>query len=152
MKPDRHDSHEPAYSIGTKHLHWSAIGFGAGFYFVVVLSYLLWRFWLAPESTPNPGIVPPAPRLQAHPGADLMVERAGQEARLDGFAWVDREAGIARIPIERAMQLLVEHPPSHAPSTSAPSPSQPQPQPQPSPQSQPPPRSQSAPAPTGAPR
>jgi hypothetical protein len=49
---------------------------------------------------------PPEPRLQANPAADLAALRASEEARLHGYAWVDRAAGRVRIPIERAMALL----------------------------------------------
>lgn len=51
---------------------------------------------------------PPQPRLQMSPVQDLQAMRAEQEALLSSYAWVDREAGVARIPVERAMQLLVE--------------------------------------------
>jgi hypothetical protein len=34
-----------------------------------------------------------------------QVVRAADE-RLNGYAWVDRNAGIARIPIDRAMELI----------------------------------------------
>jgi hypothetical protein len=51
---------------------------------------------------------PPAPRLQADPRRDLEVMRAEEAARLDGYAWVDREAGSVRIPIARAMDLVAE--------------------------------------------
>jgi hypothetical protein len=33
-------------------------------------------------------------------------ERSAGRARLDAVEWVDRDAGIARIPIERAMDLV----------------------------------------------
>ncbi|HEY3666261.1 MAG TPA: hypothetical protein VGL19_09685 [Polyangiaceae bacterium] len=38
-------------------------------------------------------------------GLDLQRR---QRAELDRYGWVDRDAGIAHIPIERAMQLSVE--------------------------------------------
>jgi hypothetical protein len=34
--------------------------------------------------------------------------RSEAETQLGSYEWVDREAGIARIPIERAMRLLAE--------------------------------------------
>ena len=34
--------------------------------------------------------------------------RQTEAALLDSYGWIDREAGIVRIPIERAMELLVE--------------------------------------------
>lgn len=40
-------------------------------------------------------------------GLDL---RRRQEAELDRWGWADRDAGVAQIPIERAMELLVERP------------------------------------------
>lgn len=49
---------------------------------------------------------PPAPRLQPNPIADLEIMRARDHAALSGYAWVDRDAGVVRIPIERAIELL----------------------------------------------
>jgi hypothetical protein len=49
---------------------------------------------------------PPAPRLQIDPKADLEHLRAQERERLTTYGWVDRERRIARIPIERAMELL----------------------------------------------
>jgi len=34
--------------------------------------------------------------------------RAAQEAVLHSYGWVDRNAGIVRIPVEQAMQKLLE--------------------------------------------
>jgi hypothetical protein len=49
---------------------------------------------------------PPAPRLQVNPRRDLATLRAREQALLDGYAWVDRDAGKVRIPVARAMELL----------------------------------------------
>jgi hypothetical protein len=49
---------------------------------------------------------PPEPRLQIAPRADLARLRAREEALLEGYGWVDRDGGVARIPIERAIELL----------------------------------------------
>lgn len=48
------------------------------------------------------------PRLQSHPAADLAAWRTAQEAELHRCQWVDRKAGIIEIPIERAMELIVQ--------------------------------------------
>jgi len=50
----------------------------------------------------------PAPRLQIDPAVDLAKMRASDLRDLDSFAWIDQKAGVFRIPIERAMQLLAE--------------------------------------------
>jgi hypothetical protein len=52
--------------------------------------------------------VPPEPRLQTHPVEDLAALRAREDAALHGYAWVDRDAGVTRIPVERAIEILVE--------------------------------------------
>lgn len=52
--------------------------------------------------------LPPAPRLQNAPRKDLAQLRAEEQAVLDGTGWVDRSAGIAHVPIERAMAMLAE--------------------------------------------
>lgn len=48
------------------------------------------------------------PRLQADPPADMATWRAQEEAALNRWAWTDESTGMATIPIERAMELLVE--------------------------------------------
>lgn len=51
---------------------------------------------------------PPAPRLQSDPRKDLATLRARDQALLDGWGWVDRSAGVVRVPVSRAMELLAE--------------------------------------------
>jgi hypothetical protein len=51
--------------------------------------------------------IPPEPRLQVNPGEELQAMRAEENAVLGSYGWVDRKAGIVRIPIDRAMTLLV---------------------------------------------
>lgn len=52
--------------------------------------------------------VPPEPRLQIAPRDDLRAFREREDAILNGYAWVDREAGVVRIPIAEAMKLAVQ--------------------------------------------
>ena len=52
--------------------------------------------------------LPPQPRLQSDPRDDLENLRQAEDHVLDTYGWVDRNAGIVRIPIDRAMQLTVE--------------------------------------------
>jgi len=46
--------------------------------------------------------------LRSDPVADRSAYEEEKQARLQGYGWVDRERGIAHIPVERAMQLQVE--------------------------------------------
>ena len=52
--------------------------------------------------------LPPSPRLQEHPPQDMRELRDKQQALLNGYGWVNRDAGVARIPIEEAMRIVVE--------------------------------------------
>jgi hypothetical protein len=49
---------------------------------------------------------PPEPRLEVVLDQVLRQVRADEEALLHTYGWVDRQAGIVRIPIDRAMTLL----------------------------------------------
>lgn len=51
---------------------------------------------------------PPEPRLEPDPLAPLARLRAHEDARLSTYGWVDRRERAVRIPIDRAMELLVE--------------------------------------------
>jgi hypothetical protein len=89
----------------------------------VTLSALAFLVWLqgmymrAPEQVQQArypmaaerrGELPPEPRLQDSPQQDLRALRAKQLALLTQYGWVNEESGIARIPIEEAMRLVVE--------------------------------------------
>lgn len=50
----------------------------------------------------------PEPRLEAHPVARYTASRAEAEKELHSYGWINRKAGVAHIPIERAMTLLLE--------------------------------------------
>ena len=50
------------------------------------------------------GQLPPEPRLQNHPREDLLALRRAEDAVLNSYGWVDRTAGIVRIPIDQAIR------------------------------------------------
>ena len=52
--------------------------------------------------------VPPEPRLQTNPRQDLKDLRDAEHEVLNGYWWVDRNAGIVRIPIDEAMKLTLQ--------------------------------------------
>jgi hypothetical protein len=52
--------------------------------------------------------LPPGPRLQVDPSRDLREMRTIEEQILNSYGWVDKSAGVVRIPVERAMKLMVE--------------------------------------------
>jgi hypothetical protein len=56
----------------------------------------------------SPPAVPPEPRLQVDPHEDLQEYLRKQQEVLNSYAWVSRGEGRVRIPVERAMALVVE--------------------------------------------
>jgi hypothetical protein len=50
----------------------------------------------------------PAPRLEVKPGASVAALRAAEDADLNSYGWIDRNARTVRIPINRATQLILE--------------------------------------------
>lgn len=64
---------------------------------------------------------PPEPRLQADPPADLNQMRAVENSELHTYAWIDRQKGRVRIPIEQAMRLVAQRglPDNQQPSSNA---------------------------------
>lgn len=72
----------------------------------------LWAAWRAPVEAPLPpgfgdetvGMVNQAPFPQDTRAEELRLR---QRARLRGYGWVDRDAGVIHIPVEQAMDQLV---------------------------------------------
>jgi len=99
--------------------------FGAGLVALIVLvlavTYVMMQVLL--ERAGEPGgsrpeftirgrsVAPPmtaGPSFQTDPARDLREFRAREQAALTSYGWVDRQAGRVRIPVERAMELLLE--------------------------------------------
>jgi hypothetical protein len=101
----------------------STFWFGVGILVVMVVTAIatkpLYDFLGERESTTQPpaayeaesdpsALEPPAPRLQVRPELELAAFRAQEDAILASYAWVDKEHGIVRIPVEEAMRLVAE--------------------------------------------
>ena len=50
----------------------------------------------------------PEPHLLVVPGQELKAMRAAEDSLLNSYAWVDREKGVVRIPIQRAIDILAQ--------------------------------------------
>ena len=86
--------------------------------FVFVLIWLLFRSFNAREARQAPLMyplaagqddrVPPEPRLQTNPREDLADLREREDALLRSYGWVDKNAGVVRIPIDDAIKLTLQ--------------------------------------------
>lgn len=86
---------------------------------VVITLFMLWGFFNllqgARQAATRPSsplvttpIIPPQPRLQVNAAAEYQSVRATQEAQINGYQWIDQNAGKVRIPIDQAMNLLAQ--------------------------------------------
>lgn len=93
-------------------------GIGLAIISAVVLVLMVWlqSFFggQTKRSTPPPSPfmaerqLPPGPRLQVEPAKDLDEVRAAEDSVLNSYGWVVRHAGVVRIPIDRAIELVVQ--------------------------------------------
>ncbi len=92
-------------------------GIGLSITILICLAIANWMFhyFAAVQTASGPALSPLAkqeapsgPHLQAHAPEDLRKFRGEEEAILNSYGWVNQQAGVARIPIDRAMQLLVQ--------------------------------------------
>jgi hypothetical protein len=65
---------------------------------------------LGPPATPivTEQIPTPKPLLQVQPHLELWDYCAAQQKEVNTYAWVDRPSGVVRIPIDRAMELVLQ--------------------------------------------
>jgi hypothetical protein len=95
------------------------LGFAAGLAGLVVLGVLasaaVFHFFvrhqpLGPPASPFENIrpMPPEPRLQTTAPLDLKRYLDGQDELVNTYGWVDSQNGVVRIPVERAMDILLQ--------------------------------------------
>jgi hypothetical protein len=64
--------------------------------------------WRVAAGAARPANNPPGPQLQVSPPADWQTFFARQETEANTYGWVNRTAGVVRVPIERAMDLFLQ--------------------------------------------
>lgn len=96
---------------------------------VVVALLCLGMWWLlkawSPQGVPRRAVqedrpLPPPPRLLGAPGAlgsagDMKELRRAEDELLGSYGWIDPGRGVVRIPIQRAMELLLRRGPDEQP-------------------------------------
>jgi hypothetical protein len=95
---------------------------GAAFALLLVVAYvvptglekLLYARRAASSPPANPLVaaagrqLPPQPRLQVNPERDIAELRRSEDEILNSYGWVDRRAGLVRLPISRAIEVLAK--------------------------------------------
>ncbi len=52
-------------------------------------------------------MIPSGPLLQVHPHQELETYCSAQQQNVTTYAWVDQPSGVVRIPVDRAMELIL---------------------------------------------
>ncbi len=102
--------------VDTKAIGRFGIGLGITLIATFLLLFALFAYFTAREVRLGRGParlatgdqLPPEPRLEVSPRANLEEFRAAEEKALGTYGWVAREKGTVRIPIKRAMELIAE--------------------------------------------
>ncbi len=108
-----HTDIDPA--VGFKFALWLAVAMVLSFGIV----YGTFRFFDSQENAANSasrrfplaaGVTrqAPTPSLQTQPFRDVYLLRDEEAKKLGSYGWVDKDGGIARLPIDRAMEIMMQ--------------------------------------------
>jgi len=61
----------------------------------------------SPLAQENVRELPPSPRLQVHPHDELVDYCSDQQQAVNSYGWVNQQAGVVHIPVDRAMDLIL---------------------------------------------
>src|SRR3984893_11927896 len=88
---------------------------GLALVFIALLCWGLFKYFSAGQATRAPASpfsetrqLPTGPQLQVNPRQDLLRFRAQQERSLESYSWESKQDGTVRVPIERAMEILLK--------------------------------------------
>jgi hypothetical protein len=108
----KHEESDVTVSV----IPWVLAGFIAVAVLIQAVVWVFFRFYERVDQSRDvrrtliqpPSPIPPEPRLQIHPEQDLQRFRQSQMELLNSYGWVSKEEKRVRIPIGRAMDLLVQ--------------------------------------------
>ena len=116
---DNEDVHHEESDVDIRAIFNFALGLFIVAALVHVLIYFMFRYLDGREASVNAvrqyplavgreDRLPPEPRLQTNPRRDLQDLRTAEDRILNGYRWVDRNAGVVGIPVSEAMKLTLQ--------------------------------------------
>ena len=112
------DVHHETSDVNIRGIFGFAAGLTVVCFFAAFVVWVLFKYFDArearrivpeyPLAATQEARQPPEPRLQVNPRQDLQDLRAQEDQILNSYGWVDKNAGVVRIPIEDAMKLTVQ--------------------------------------------
>jgi hypothetical protein len=104
--------------ISVSRILWSGVWLTVGTLVTVVLMWWFLRGFqiydehhevrMMPMMARNPQTPPPAPRLQIDPTIDMVAMRAQEDLDVDHAGWVDQQGGTLRVPVDVAIDAIVQ--------------------------------------------
>jgi hypothetical protein len=84
-----------------------------GAFLAALLAIGIFQFFKAtykPDQTARESVqqIPPQPRVEEHPAEQLQSIRSREEHILSSYALIDKDQGIVRVPIDKAIDMLAE--------------------------------------------
>jgi hypothetical protein len=79
---------------------------------VAVCAFLSWMFIVTRDNETNR-------KINQSKYVDVQNTRKAEDAILNGYQYLDKDKGVVRIPVERAMQLMVEEAKAGTPKAEA---------------------------------
>jgi hypothetical protein len=121
---EHHDPHLEPATAGHEESDASVgpiVYFGGGLALVIAavccLVYVVFGYLADhPTGTPRPNPMaetelqqfPPAPRIEEHPAIEMRELRSQEDVLLSTYGWTDKDKGIVRVPIDKAMELQLQ--------------------------------------------
>ena len=102
--------------VSVRGVAWFAVGLAGTCALIGVIGIGLYHFFERQHPSPDSPsrielkahMIAPPPQLQVDPTQDYEKFRASEDAKLNSYGWIDKQAGIVRIPIARAMDLIAQ--------------------------------------------
>jgi hypothetical protein len=101
---------EGAGDVNPRGVAWGFAMILGGIVLACAGAWLAYRMLRPPQGFAGPattaGMRVAGPRLDPAPQPAKAAYEAEKERLVNGYGWVDRKAGVARIPVEQAMELM----------------------------------------------
>jgi hypothetical protein len=94
----------------------TGVGLAVGAAIVCLIVYGIFRYLTEHPSATAPSNpmaatqpqFPPEPRIEEHPAIEFHDLHAKEDSILSTYGWSDKQAGVVRIPVDRAMELMLQ--------------------------------------------
>jgi len=102
-----HEHREVSVRLIVVSLAFLAVATAIVFVLVVGIFRYLYTTYSTEEATRlSRPVIPPEPRIEVAPYEQLQQVRAREDHVLTTYAWVDKDGGKVRVPIDRAIDML----------------------------------------------